>query len=98
MMQIRDLRGLGEKTEETLAKVDVHSLKELQNIGAIRVFLSLKEAGLKPSLNFLYALVGALQNRSWLDIAQNEKGKLLMEMEGYQELERLLEEEGKKIY
>ncbi len=93
MKQIRDLRGLGEKSEKVLAKVGVHSVADLQSIGAIQAFIKLKQGGCNPSLNFLYALVGALEDRSWLDIAQHERGKLLMAMEGYQELEALMQQD-----
>jgi len=91
MKRIRDLQGLGEKSEESLAKVGVLSVADLKQVGAVQAFVALKQQGLKPSLNFLYALVGALKGRSWLDIAQHEKGKLLMEIEAYQELEKLLD-------
>ncbi len=97
MKRIRDLRGLGEKSEKMLARVGVHSVADLQAMGAIQAFIKLKQGGCNPSLNFLYALVGALEDRSWLDIAQHEKGALLMAMEGYQELEKLLAEDGIQI-
>jgi DNA transformation protein len=45
-------------------------------------------------LNFLYALVSALENRHWASIAKTEKGRLLMELEGYFELEAILKAEG----
>jgi DNA transformation protein len=97
MRRIRDLKGLGEKSEQSLAKVGIHHVSDLEETGAICAFLKLKEAGLNPSLNFLYALVGGLEDRTWLDIAQHEKGELLMAMEGYQELEKLLADEGVEI-
>ena len=52
--------------------------------------MDLKEEGsIKPSLNFLYAMVGALENKHWAKIAKEEKGRLLMELEGYKELEKI---------
>lgn len=93
MKRIRDLQGLGQKSEQTLAKVGVHSIADLEAMGAIPAFVRLKKIGFNPSLNFLYALVGALQGRTWLDVAQKEKGKLLMEMEGYAEFEKILNQE-----
>ncbi|HGG60838.1 MAG TPA: hypothetical protein ENK26_13140 [Gammaproteobacteria bacterium] len=57
-------------------------------IGPVRAFLRLRaECSVKPSLNFLYAMVGALEGKHWADIAKSEKGRLLMELEGYRELE-----------
>jgi len=93
MKRIRDLQGLGEKSEQTLAKIGVYSVADLESMGAIPAYIKLERTGLNPSLNFLYALVGGLQGRTWLDVAQKEKGKLLMEMEGYTELEEILNKE-----
>ena len=91
--RIRDLQGLGEKSEQTLAKIGVYMVGDLEVLGAIPAYIKLVRAGLNPGLNFLYALVGALQGRTWLDVAQKDKGKLLMEMEGYAELEEILNKE-----
>lgn len=45
-------------------------------------------------MNFLYAMVGALENKHWGTIAKEEKGSLLFELAGYKELEKILQEEG----
>ena len=42
-------------------------------------------------------MVGALENEHWIDIAKTEKGRLIMELEGYRELEEILKEEGIEI-
>ncbi|MEW6998061.1 TfoX/Sxy family protein [Colwelliaceae bacterium BS250] len=94
MSQLRDLKGLGPKSEQLLIEVGIKTEQDLRAIGAIRAFIRLKRKGnTKPSLNFLYALVGALEGEHWLDIAKHEKGQLLMELEGYRELEELLNTE-----
>jgi len=54
MKRIRNLQGLAEKSEETLAKISIASVSGLQQVGAVR-------------------------------------GKILMEIEAYQELEKLLD-------
>lgn len=94
-MKLRDLKGLGPKSEACLKTIGISSKEELESIGAIRAFIKLKkESDAKPSLNFLYAMVGALENTHWVDIAKTEKGRLLMELEGYSELEAILKSEG----
>ncbi len=45
----------------------------------------------------ILGLVGALENEHWVNIAGNEKGRLLMELDGYRELEEMLKPEGVKI-
>jgi len=91
MTKIRDLRGLGIKSEETLAKVDILSVDSLRDIGAVAAFYRLKRAGFKPSLNFLYAMIGGLTDRSWLEVAQTEREQLLAELESIELLEQMFE-------
>ena len=97
-MKLRELKGLGPKSEKSLIKIGITTPAELNKVGAVRAYLRLKkESSVQPSLNFLYAMVGALENEHWIDIAKNEKGRLLMELEGYRELEDILKEEGIEI-
>jgi DNA transformation protein len=92
MTKLRELKGLGPKSEQQLVDVGVCTVEELRALGAVRTFIRLRERSVvKPSLNFLYALVGALEGEHWLNIAKTEKGRLLMELDGYDELQRLLD-------
>ncbi len=95
--KLRDLPGLGIKTEQALKEVGIESPADLMALGAIPTFLRLAEKQSKrPSLNFLYALVGAIEGRSWLSVVQQDRYSLLMELEGYQELEAWLSEAEKE--
>jgi DNA transformation protein len=97
-MKLRALQGLGPKSEEWLTEVGINTPEDLREVGAVRAYLKLKkECSVNPSLNFLYAMVGAIEERNWRDIAKHEKGRLLMELEGYRELEEILKEEGAKF-
>ncbi len=94
--RIRDLPGLGEKSEQSLALVGITDIDQLRTCGAVMAFYRLQQSAIaegqtKPSLNFLYALVGGLSNRSWLAVAQSEREQLLMELEGISEMERLFQ-------
>ncbi len=61
-MKLRDLKGLGPKSEACLKAGGISSKEELESIGAVSAFIKLKEADdSKPNLNFLYAMVGALE-------------------------------------
>ena len=97
-LKLRELKGLGPKSEKCLHEIGIQSKEDLESIGAIRAFIKLKkECSTKPSLNFLYAMVGALENEHWANIAKSEKGRLLMELEGYRELEEIFKAEGVKF-
>lgn len=97
-MKLRDLKGLGPKSERCLKEIGICTSEDLRSIGAVRAFMKLqKECSTKPSLNFLYAMAGALEDKHWADIAKSEKGRLLIELDGFRELEEMLESEGLKI-
>lgn len=81
-MKLRVLKGLGPKSERCLHEIGIRTQEDLEAIGAVRAFIKLKkECSIKPSLNFLYAMIGALENEHWVKIAKNERGRLLMELE-----------------
>jgi DNA transformation protein len=98
MGELSKLKGLGQKSEKSLSEIGINTKADLETIGPVRAFIKLKkECSIKPSLNFLYAMVGALENEHWANIAKSEKGRLLMELEGYRELEEMLKAEGIEI-
>ncbi len=92
MGELSKLKGLGAKSEQALNEIGIFTRADLEKTGAIKAFLQLqKQATIKPSLNFLYAMVGALENRRWTSIAKEEKSRLLLELDGYHELKKMLE-------
>ena len=98
MGEIANLKGLGPKSEEILSEVGIHTKDKLMETGAVGAFLKVKKmSGVNPSLNLLYALVGAIEDKHWVDIAREEKSRLLLEVDGYEDLARMLKEEGVEI-
>ena len=98
MGELSKLKGLGPKSEQQLNEIGIYTRKELKNIGPVNAFITLqRECSIKPSLNFLYAMVGALEDRHWTDIAKSERERLLFELDGWRELERVLRQENVDI-
>ncbi len=92
-MTLKKLKGLGPKSEKLLNEVGIHTRQELAALGAVSVFIRLeRECSIKPSLNFLYAMVGALEDRHWIDIAKTEKSRLLIELDGGREFDRIFKD------
>ena len=92
------MKGIGPKSEKCLYEIGIKTPEELKKVGAVRAFIKLRnECSIKPSLNFLYALVGALEGQDWRVIAKKEKSRLLMELEGHRELEEILKSDGLEI-
>ena len=93
-MRLRDLKGLGPESERCLMEVGIETAEDLAAIGAIEAFFMLQnECSTRPSLNFLYALVGALENRHWTEIARSERSRLIIELGAHQELEEFLKQQ-----
>lgn len=92
--RIRDLAGLGLKSEVSLATVGIYTVDDLRAIGPVMVFYRLKNLARSmgksgPSLNFLYALVGAVSEVSWLEVARTQREQLLMELDSLEQMQRL---------
>lgn len=97
-MKLSDMQGLGPKSEQQLIAIGITTPDELIKIGPVAAYLKLhSNKNNKVSLNFLYALVGAVENIHWQTVAQTEKSRLIQELEGYKELRAQLDEEGIKF-
>jgi len=64
------LRNIGPKSAAWLRQVGLRSLDDLQAVGAVEAFMKVKRAGLKPSLNLLYSLEGALLDCHWQEVPE----------------------------
>ena len=91
-MSLKDLKGLGPKTEKQLNDIGIYTKADLTQIGSIKAFIKLSnDSDIKPSLNFLYAMAGAIEDKHWREIAKNDKGRLLIELEEMIEIEKSFE-------
>jgi DNA transformation protein len=78
---LRALPGLGPKSEAMLRSAGIQSTSELRRLGAARAFVQVQVAGLRPSLNLLWALEGALTATPWHTVARSERTRLLLEVD-----------------
>ena len=87
--KVEDLMNLGKKSTECLKEIGIFTKSDLIEFGPIEAYVKLKQEAkiLKPSLNLLYAMVGAVQDVHWLEIAKNHKDELIEQIEGYRELD-----------
>jgi len=78
--RLRDLNGFGPKSEEILAEVDIHTVKDFMAIDPYDLYAKLKPMkGI--GLNSIYAIIGARENLSWLEIANTRKTEILMQLD-----------------
>lgn len=79
-----DLRNLGPKSQAMLAQAGIHTLGQLQKLGAVVAYARTKAICKQASLNLLWALEGALSGRSWQEVAEQDRASLLMALEDVQ--------------
>jgi DNA transformation protein and related proteins len=70
------IRNIGPVSRRWLASIDVFSLEDLRTLGIDQTMLKLVLNGANPSLNFAYALQGALLDCHWLEIPPDIKADL----------------------
>ena len=74
-MKKKKFRNIGPVSESWLNEIGIDSLEELEKIGPYNAFEKIQQAGFNPSKNFLYALIGAIQDEDWKIIADAMKNK-----------------------
>jgi len=80
-VRIRDLEGLGPKSEMMLASIGVDSVDEFKRSDAFDMYRKLKEENISVSLNMLYAMLGAQEGVGWQGIASDRKTEILMRLD-----------------
>lgn len=87
---LRTLKNLGPCSEALLSAAGIDTVEDLKAVGAMGAYLRVihTQAG-APSLNLLYALVGALENTTWQKMARRDKTRLLLELGDRQTLDAL---------
>lgn len=75
------LPNLGPKSQDMLRRAGITLLDSLNEIGSVSAYVKVKQAGCKPSLNFLWGLESALTGEHWREVARNHRASLLLALE-----------------
>ena len=78
--RLRDLNGFGPRSEEILAEVDIHSVEDFMTIDPYVLYAKIKPMK-GMGLNSIYAIIGARENISWLEVANTRKTEILMRLD-----------------
>jgi len=73
------LANLGNASERWLGAIGVTTEKQLQTLGAVGAYRTLKERGYPASLNLVYAIHAALNGLDWRRLSPDEKARLRAE-------------------
>lgn len=63
--EISQLKNLGGKCEIWLNEIGVHTRQDLAEIGAVEAWRRLRALGRPATMNFVYAVQGALLDMRW---------------------------------
>lgn len=81
MNAIAEMRNLGPRSAATLSHAGISRPDQLHRIGSVQAFLRVKHSGLKPSINLLWAIEGALTDLPWQQVAREHRTSLLLALE-----------------
>jgi DNA transformation protein and related proteins len=81
---IADLKSLGPKSQQMLARAGVTTITQLRNLGSVPAYVRAKRANSNVSLNLLWALESALSGEPWQEVARNHRTSLLLALEEHE--------------
>ena len=78
---ISELKSLGPKSQEMLARAGVTTVEQLRQIGSVSAYVMAKRANPNVSLNLLWGLESALSGEPWQEVARRHRTSLLLALE-----------------
>ena len=75
------LKGLGPKSRLMLAAIGIETAEQLRARDPFEVYAALKAAHAGVSLNMLYGLIGAVENRPWRNVARDDRTTILLRLD-----------------
>jgi len=78
---ISELKSLGPKSQEMLARAGITTVEQLQALGSVVAFVRAKQANRAVSLNLLWGLESALSGLPWQEVARTHRTSLLLAVE-----------------
>ncbi|MBS7807625.1 TfoX/Sxy family DNA transformation protein [Variovorax sp. PCZ-1] len=78
---LSELRGLGSKSVELLVEAGINTPAKLRKANLFKLYERIKAKHPRTSLNLLYAMIGAVGNTDWRDIAKDRRSEILMRLD-----------------
>ena len=78
---VASLKGLGPKSSAALHAIGISSIEALRARDPFDVYVELKTQVPGTSLNFLYALIGAIEDVHWQEIKRTRRTAILLRLE-----------------
>lgn len=80
-MRIRELEGLGQKSELMLSNIGIETVEEFLRQDPFEIYKMLKVSDKSISLNMLYAVIGAQEGKKWQEVARERRVDILMRLD-----------------
>jgi DNA transformation protein len=80
-VSVASLKGLGPKSSAALRSIGIDSIEALRARDPFDVYAALKAKVPGTSLNFLYGLIGALEDVHWQEIKRARRMEILLRLE-----------------
>ena len=78
---VEGFKGLGPKSSAALRSIGISSIEELRARDPFDVYAELKKHVPGTSVNFLYALMGAIEDVHWQQIKRTRRVSILLRLE-----------------
>lgn len=74
-------RNLGPRSLAWLRGLGIEGVEQLRRADPYRVYGQLRAQGLPVSLNLLYALIGAVEDRDWRAVQREDRTAILLRLD-----------------
>ena len=78
---LSEMRGLGPRSVEILIEAGINTSAKLRKADLFKLYQNIKAQHPRTSLNLLYAMMGAVSNENWRDIAKERRSEVLMRLD-----------------
>jgi DNA transformation protein and related proteins len=78
---LAELRGLGPVSTQMLTSVGITTAKQLRKADLYALYARIKAQHPSASINLLYAMMGAAEDRDWRDIAKDRRTEVLIRLD-----------------
>ncbi len=86
---VGELINLSLESSQLLERAGIEDRRTLEDLGSVGAYVALYRKGLRPTLNLLYALEGALRDVPWTQLPHHVRASLTLEADAIIGAERM---------
>ncbi len=86
---VGELINLSPESSQLLERAGIEDRQTLEDLGSVGAYVEMHRKGLRPTLNLLYALEGALREVPWTQLPHHVRASLTLEADAILGSERM---------